>query len=117
MATPREIVLAYYDAVDAGDNEALLAMFHPEAVYRRGGYPPIEGAAALRHFYENVRIIAKGEHAVDSAVWQGEHVAARGTFRGLSRDDEDLSAEWADFFTFEDGLIRHRTTYFFAPGV
>ncbi|MQY09329.1 nuclear transport factor 2 family protein [Actinomadura macrotermitis] len=117
MATPREIVLAYYDAVDAGDNEALLAMFHPKAVYRRGGYPPIEGADQLRHFYENVRIIAHGSHTVHSAVWQDEHVAARGSFTGVSRDDKDLSAEWADFFVFEDGLIQERTTYFFAPGV
>lgn len=114
---PRDIVLAYYDAVDSGDTERLLSLFHPAAEYRRGGYPAIRGASELRHFYEEVRIIKAGKHVVHSAVAQDNEVGVRGSFTGISRDDRDLSVEWADFFTFEGGLIRYRFTYFMSPGV
>lgn len=117
MASPRELALSYYTAVDAGDHERLLSMFHPEAVYRRGGYPPIEGAAALRDFYENVRVIDHGRHTVDSVICEGSHAAVRGRFDGVSRDGADLAVEWADFFEFDGDLIRDRTTYFFTAGV
>lgn len=117
MDTARDRVLAYYRAVDSGDNEALLAMFHPDAVYHRGGYPAIEGAKALRDFYENVRIIAEGEHTLDSVIAEGNQAAVRGSFTGISKDGESLSAEWADFFLLEGGLIKERFTYFFSAGV
>lgn len=110
-------MLAYYKAVDSGNNEALLAMFHPDAVYHRGGYPPIEGAKALRDFYENVRIIAEGRHRLDSVIVAEDQVAVRGSFAGISRDGQSLSAEWADFFVLEGGLIKERFTYFFSGGV
>ncbi|MER6948372.1 nuclear transport factor 2 family protein [Nonomuraea sp. NPDC000554] len=115
--TKRDLALAYYEAVDAGDNDRLLSMFHPRVIYRRGGYAPIEGAAELRHFYENVRIIEHGRHMVDALVCEGDEVAVRGRFAGVSRDGRTLSAEWADFLSFDRDLIRRRVTYFLAPGV
>ncbi|MFI6597632.1 nuclear transport factor 2 family protein [Nonomuraea sp. NPDC050536] len=113
----RDIALAYYDAVDAGDNKRLLAMFHPDVVYRRGGYPAIKGSEALRDFYENVRIIEHGKHHIDTIVCDHGEVAVRGRFTGTARDGRALSIGWADFMTFDRGLIRERVTYFFAPGV
>ncbi|WP_214319388.1 nuclear transport factor 2 family protein [Nonomuraea sediminis] len=115
--TERELALAYYEAVDAADHDRLLSMFHPRVIYRRGGYPPIEGVDALRDFYENVRMIERGTHALDAIVCEADQVAVRGGFTGVSRDGRALSAEWADFLTFDHGLIRDRVTYFLAPGV
>jgi ketosteroid isomerase-like protein len=113
----RDIAFAYYDAVDDGDNERLLAMFHPDVVYRRGGYPVIKGSEALRDFYENVRIIEHGKHHVDSIICDHEEVAVRGRFTGTARDGRPLDIGWADFMTFHGGLIRERVTYFLTPGV
>ncbi|NUR91255.1 MAG: SnoaL-like domain-containing protein [Nonomuraea sp.] len=115
--TERELALAYYAAVDAADTDLLLSMFHPRVIYRRGGYPPIEGADALRDFYENVRVIERGRHTVDAIVCEADRVAVRGSFAGVSRDGRELAAEWADFLTFDRSLIRDRVTYFLAPGV
>lgn len=117
MADPRDIALAYYAAVDDGDVDGLLAMFHPDAVYLRGGYPPIEGARALRDFYENVRVIDHGKHTVETVVCEGDAVAVRGRFDGASREGADLAIGWADFFDFDGDLIRERTTYFLTAGV
>lgn len=113
----RDIVTAYYAAVDAGDTALLLEMFHPEIEYRRGGYPPIRGHQELRVFYEDVRMIASGRHLVRSMLVDGPDVAVRGTFTGLSHSGEHLAADWADFFTIDRDLIRLRATYFMTPGV
>lgn len=117
MSTPRELALAYYEAVDSGDTHRVLSMFRPDAVYRRGGYAPIEGAAELRDFYDNVRIIDSGEHTVHSVICEGSRAAVRGRFDGVSRGGEQLAVEWADFFDYDGDLIRERTTYFFTAGV
>lgn len=116
-ADPRELVQAYYAAVDAGDLERLLAMFHPAVEYHRGGYPPIRGAHELRHFYQEVRVIASGRHRVDAVLVDGDRAAVRGSFAGTGRDGRELAVQWADFFTLVDGLIHRRYTYFLAPGV
>lgn len=113
----RDIVTAYYAAVDAGDTARLLDMFHPEIEYRRGGYPPIRGHRELRVFYQEVRVIASGSHQVLSMLVESPDVAVRGTFTGLSRSGDPLTADWADFFTIDRGLIRLRDTYFMTAGV
>lgn len=113
----RDIVTGYYAAVDAGDTASLLDMFHPEIEYRRGGYPPIRGRRELRVFYEEVRVIASGSHQVRSILVEGPDVAVRGSFTGLSHSGDHLTADWADFFTIDRGLIRLRDTYFMTAGV
>lgn len=112
-----ERVLSYYQAVDAGDLGALLRLFHPEVSYRRGGYPPIVGRDALRHFYESVRIIDTGEHVIEALYCADQDVIARGWFTGSSRTGEDLEIGWSDFFHFDGDLIAERVSYFLTSGV
>lgn len=98
----------YYELVDAGDLEGLLALFHPEVRYERGGRPPIEGIHALRRFYEGERIIREGRHQLDAVLVEGDQVAVRGVFRGVLKTGEEVTVHFTDFHHFRDGLIWRR---------
>ncbi|ADU51924.1 protein of unknown function DUF1486 [Thermaerobacter marianensis DSM 12885] len=102
----------YYQRVDAGDLEGLLALFHPEVVYERGGRPPIHGLDALRQFYIGERIVREGRHELERVLVEGPHVAVRGRFRGVLKSGEPVDVRFADFHHFRDGLIWRRYSYF-----
>ena len=91
---PRDVVLAYYTAVDAADLPRLLGLFHPQAEYRRGGYPPLCGANELRHFYADVRIIASGRHTIAAAITDG-HDRDTGLRGIIAVHDSSLGPGWA----------------------
>jgi ketosteroid isomerase-like protein len=110
-------VQGYFEAVDANDVAGLLRAFHDDAVYERPGYAAIEGMAALRHFYEQVRVIAGGKHTVEGIIVQGDRAAAWGSFEGTSRTGEPLAERWADVYQFEGALIRYRRSHFYRPAI
>lgn len=106
----------YYQLVDAGEIDELVALFAPNAVYRRPGYAPLVGREALRAFYEGERIIEHGRHEVDQTVLGEDAVAVHGRFEGRLKDGSAASLRFADFYTFDvDGLFATRDTFFFAP--
>jgi ketosteroid isomerase-like protein len=113
----RQTVLAYFRAVDAHDIPGLLAAFHPSIVYVRPGYEPLIGLERLRRFYEEERVLATGGHILEHLVIDGDAGAAEGRYVGTKKDGSPVDIRWADFYTFEDGLIRTRRSYFFLPGV
>lgn len=116
MTSPIESVREYYRLVDAHDVHGLVALFAPNAVYRRPGYDPLEGHAALQAFYENDRVIESGAHTVEHEVVDGDSVAVHGRFEGTLRDGSSASLRFADFYTVDaDGLFATRDTFFFAP--
>lgn len=121
MPTPQEnlaVVRRYYSLVDADDVPGLVALFAPDAVYSRPGYEPIRGRAELTAFYSGTRVIASGRHTITTAVADSDGVAVNGTFEGTLRDGSARALRWADFYTFDDdGLVRTRDTFFFAPMV
>ncbi|MFD7612811.1 nuclear transport factor 2 family protein [Streptomyces sp. NPDC059828] len=106
----------YYELVDAGDVPGLVELFAPEAVYRRPGYEPLVGRAALERFYREDRVIKEGRHALSAALVQEDGAAVHGTFEGTLHNGREVSLRFADFFTFSaDGAFRTRDTFFFAP--
>jgi steroid Delta-isomerase len=115
MADAATTIRRYYELVDAGDVDALVALFAPDIVYRRPGYPPIEGQQALRAFYEGERVIEEGRHSVTSLLSNGDEIAVEGTFAGRLRDGREVNLRFADFFSLEGRLIARRDTYFDAP--
>jgi ketosteroid isomerase-like protein len=117
MRSQRETVQEYFRCVDAGDVEALLAVFADDAVYERPGYPPLEGIARIRAFYEGERVIDHGAHDVEGIVVEGDHAAAWGSFRGVSRAGAALEERWSDVYRFADGRIVYRRSHFFRPAV
>ena len=110
-----ETLRAMYVAIDDGRLDAFRALLHPEVVYHRPGYAPLEGIEAVMHFYQHVRIIGSGVHALDRIVSEGSQHATFGRFTGVSRDGRPLDETFAEGFETRDGLIVRRQSYFFRP--
>lgn len=108
--TPEQTARRYYELVDAGEYEALAALFAPDVVYERPGQANLEGRDALRRFYEEERPLSEGSHEVHTVVADGDRVAVRGSFSGL-QDGDRVEFGFADFHEFEDGLIARRYTF------
>lgn len=113
-----ELVARYYDSVDMGDLEALLALFDESIRYLRPGYAPILGKPRLRRFYAEERTVRHGHHKLLNVVAAGDHIAVEGVFTGVLRDGSEISdLGFADFFVLANGLIAERHTYFAKPAV
>jgi ketosteroid isomerase-like protein len=115
MSTPQTVVRRYYELVDAGKVEDLLALFHEEIVYERQGTPDIQGMAAMRRFYEQERSIDQGHHELGQIMTDGFWVAVRGQFQGRLKTGVEVRLRFTDWHRFRDGLIDRRETLF--PGL
>lgn len=109
---PEAVVRRYYQLVDSGNVDELLALFHEEVIYERQGTPDIEGMAAMRRFYEEERIIESGSHRIGQVMTDGSWVAVRGSFEGLLKDGRQVVLRFTDWHRFRDGLIDRRETLF-----
>jgi ketosteroid isomerase-like protein len=115
IADPEVTVAQYYERVDADDVAGIVELFSADAVYRRPGYAPITGTAALEDFYRNQRIIKSGRHTVTALIRCGDDVAVQGRFTGVLHDGSPAEVEFADFYRMHGGVFAERTTYFYAP--
>ena len=111
-------VRAYYDAVDTGTVQDVVACFAADAVYRRPGYEPLHGSTALTRFYSDERVIECGRHTLATVVVAGNEAAVHGRFAGRLRDASEVEVGFADFFVVDpDGRFAQRDTFFSAPAV
>lgn len=112
-----ELVRQYYASVDAGDIGDLVALFSPDAVYDRPGYPIIRGREELTRFYRGTRVIDSGAHTLQQVTVEESIVAVHGKFTGVLRDGSRSSLRFADFFTLTPArdLIAGRITFFHTP--
>ncbi|WP_027344926.1 nuclear transport factor 2 family protein [Hamadaea tsunoensis] len=119
MSTPdsgETLVRRYYACVDAGDVAGLVALFEPDAVYCRPGYPRMNGHAEMAAFYSSGRKFRSGSHDFTAILDTGGHVAVHGEFHGELHDGTPMDLRFADFFELGDaGLFSRRDTYYFAP--
>ena len=110
------LVQKYYEQVDKGDVEGVVALFEVDAEYSRPGYAHMSGREAIRSFYVDDRIIESGVHYVDSIVSDPDNVAVYGSFKGTVRGGTEAEVKFADFFwPGPNGLIKKRRTYFYSP--
>jgi ketosteroid isomerase-like protein len=113
---PEEVVRRYYSLVDAQQFTELVQLFAEDSVYRRPGYEPLIGRAALSEFYGGRRVITGGRHTISELLADGSKVAVAGEFAGTVNGGKQVDIRFADFFTLDsDGLISRRDTFFFAP--
>jgi ketosteroid isomerase-like protein len=110
-------VWRYYQFVDAGRIDELLALFHEHVIYQRQGTPDIHGIAAMRQFYQHDRVIAAGCHVIDQVLAGGPWVAVRGNFIGSLKDGSEVDLRFTDWYHFCHGLITRRETLFPAAQV
>ena len=108
--TPKDAVRRYYELVDDGSYDDLVALFAEDVRYERPGAGAIVGREALREFYETGRPLSDGGHAVHDLVVDGDTVAVRGRFEGR-QDGAAVDFEFADFHEFVDGVIARRYTF------
>lgn len=110
------LIRRYYELVDANDVPALVALFQPDAIYCRPGYPELVGHADITDFYANVRKFRAGAHTLTAVLDTGDRVAVHGSFRGELHDGSSMWLRFADFFEIgHDGRFTRRDTYYFAP--
>jgi len=110
------VVRRYYELVDQGDVDGLVALFGPEAVYHRPGYPPLCGKEELLRFYSAQRVIKEGKHVLGTVVAHDDEVAVHGEFHGTLHSGEMVETRFADFFRCNpDGTFARRDTFFFVP--
>lgn len=114
---PDTIVVDLFRTIDARRWDELGTFFHPEIVYQRPGYAPIEGVERLLHFYRHERVIASGEHRLEAVVAQDGHAACWGRFVGVGRDGAPIDEAFADTYTLRDGRICARKSFFFRPAI
>ncbi|WP_224447356.1 nuclear transport factor 2 family protein [Haloprofundus salilacus] len=107
---PESVVREYYDLVDAGQYDDLVALFNEDVRYERPGQDAIEGRDALLTFYEDGRPLENGSHDVHDVVVDGDTVAVRGTFAGEQNGDA-VEFGFADFHVFEGDEIARRYTF------
>jgi ketosteroid isomerase-like protein len=106
-----EHIHAYYDAVDDGRIDDLLALFADDVVYERPGRPRIEGKEDLEAFYRRERPLSEGCHELHDLLADDDQVAVRGTYSGV-QDGADVELGFADVHVFDaNGLITERFTY------
>lgn len=110
-------IQALFSAIDQGKFETLSDFFAPRIVYERPGYQALRGLEAVLHFYRHVRIVKSGRHKLARVVVGPDAAACWGRFTGTSRDGQVLDERFADVYELTEGLIVHRTTYFFRGAI
>jgi hypothetical protein len=104
-----------FRAVDASDWEALAAFLHPDLVYDRPGADLMVGRESVILFYREVRTL-RGAHQFDAVVSDRAHGAAWGRFIGTNAAGP-VDVQFADCYTFRDGLLWRRKSFFYVPVV
>ena len=103
MLRPKEVVQLWVDAFNAGDPDALAALYHPDAVNHQVANDPVCGRAAIREMFI-------GEFAAAKMVCIVENLFEDGQWAILEwRDAPGLRG--CGFFQVADGKIVFQRGY------
>ncbi len=73
MLRPKEIVQLWVDAFNAGDAEAISALYHDEAVNHQVANEPVSGRAAIREMFAEefaaAKMVCIVEHIFEDGQW------------------------------------------------
>jgi len=103
-ASPKDTVLAWVEAFNRGDADALAALYHPDAVNHQVAYGPLEGR-------ENIRRLFQTEFDRATMVCNIENLFADGDWAMLEWSDP-LGLRGCGFFNVRDGKIALQRGYF-----
>lgn len=117
-----ELAQSYFDAWNARDAGAILALLGPDGTYEDPGTPGPIGGAAMRSYVEGLwtafpdlqfEIRSHSMTGPDSAAAQWTmRGTQRGPMNGLPPTGASVMLNGADFFTFRNGHIARITGYF-----
>ena len=117
IAQNSNLVFELFHAIDLPDWQALMSVFHEDILYERPGYSEFYGLDRLIQFYQRERIIASGTHHIEKVITEENNGACWGRFIGVSKTGCPIDELLAEAYSFEDGRIRTRRSYFFRPAV
>jgi ketosteroid isomerase-like protein len=84
---------------------------------RASRVPPFTGRDRVLQFYKSERIIASGKHHLGQIVVDDKSGACWGHFVGTLKSGQKVDERFADVYSYEDGKIKARSSYFFRPAV
>ena len=103
MLRPKEVVQSWVDAFNAGDPEAVSALYHDEAVNHQVASEPVRGRAAIRE-------MVAGEFAAAKMVCIVENLFEDGQWAILEWRDP-LGLRGCGFFQVVNGKILFQRGY------
>lgn len=113
-----DVVHAYVRALNAGDTEAIIALYADDATLEDPvGSPPRVGRAAIRDFYAatatmKLIVVLQGEIRV------AEGACAFAFSANIVQHDKSTTIHPIDVFDFDPaGHIKHMRAYFGAPNI
>lgn len=101
--TPGMVLRRWIGAFNDADVEALVALYHEEAINHQVAFPPVEGKAAIRQMFER-------EFALAEMVCEVENIFEDGEWAILEWRDP-LGLRGSGFFRVIDGLIIFQRGY------
>jgi uncharacterized protein len=112
-----ETIVSLFRHIDAREWSRVEKLFSEDIVYERPGYPRFRGRPRVMHFYRRERVITSGQHELHRIVVRGSVAVCWGRFRGNRKNGMPVDIRFADVYRFDEGRIKHRTSYFFVPAV
>lgn len=112
-----KLIRTLFEKVDSRDWPGLREIFCDDIVYGRPGYEPFVGLDRLLKFYREERVIASGAHHLDRIVADQQSGACWGRFIGIHKNGSLIDERFSDVYTFKNGRILTRDSYFFRPAV
>lgn len=106
-----------YQVIDRCDWPALEDLLHVDVIYERPGYDPLIGRDRVMRFYREERKVASGRHELHGVMQERDRAVCWGQMRGTLRDGSPAEVGFADVYSFEDGKVRTRRSYFYQPAV
>lgn len=111
------MICRYYDGCTAGDLDILNATLHPDVVHYflapNIGSSAVGPRAHLAHYWRKVTRMLDARWVVDRAVTCGTETVIEWTmFWRPQPGAERIATRGAEWFVFEDGLIREIRSYY-----
>jgi ketosteroid isomerase-like protein len=113
----KDFIHKMFATIDSRDWDGLQRVFDENIIYERPGYDPLKGYARVNKFYREERVIASGIHFLEDVIIGPESGACWGRFVGKHKNGSEIDERFADAYTFENGKIKTRKSYFFRPAV
>ncbi len=110
--TGRERILAYFDACNTGDAEAIASHFTPDAVVYDTNHAPVRGAATIGAFWTKIRAkwVDTRWH-VDSCIEDGDHAAIEWSVTGTHPTRGAFCVRGSEHYRLVDGRIAEIRQY------
>jgi hypothetical protein len=112
-----EFVRALFQTIDSKEWDSLQRFFCEDMIYDRPGYEPLVGYERVKQYYRQERVIASGTHFLEGVVTNDDRGACWGRLIGTHKNGSEIDEKFADAYTFVNGKISRRRSYFFRPAV